>query len=169
MSFPQAVGQCPIYYNHYNTGRPYKKNMRYVSRYQDIPAESYYPFGFGLSYSKFVYSDIKLSNKILDKHSQIVVNVKVKNVSDVVGEEVIQLYIQDLVGSVVRPVKELKAFKKVKILPKEEIGMKFEIYEEMLKFWNESMKFEAEVGEFKVFVGGRSNEENLLSDTFTLK
>ena len=169
MSFPQAVGQCPIYYNHYNTGRPYKKNMRYVSRYQDIPTESYYPFGFGLSYSKFVYSDIKLSNKILDKHSQIVVNVKVKNVSDVVGEEVIQLYIQDLVGSVVRPVKELKAFKKVKILPKEEIGVKFEISEEMLKFWNESMKFEAEVGEFKVFVGGSSNEENLLSDTFTLK
>ncbi len=169
MSFPQAVGQCPIYYNHYNTGRPYKKNMRYVSRYQDIPAESYYPFGFGLSYSKFVYSDIKLSNKILDKHSQIVVNVKVKNVSDVVGEEVIQLYIQDLVGSVVRPVKELKAFKKVKILPKEEIGVKFEISEEMLKFWNESMKFEAEEGEFKVFVGGSSNEENLLSDTFTLK
>lgn len=169
MSFPQAVGQCPIYYNHYNTGRPHKKNMRYVSRYQDIPTESYYPFGFGLSYSKFVYSDIKLSNKILDKHSKIVVDVKVKNVSDVAGEEVIQLYIQDLVGSVVRPVKELKAFKKVKILQKEEVDVKFAISEEMLKFWNESMKFEAEEGEFKVFVGSSSNEEDLLSDTFTLK
>lgn len=165
MSFPQAVGQCPIYYNHYNTGRPHKKNIRYVSRYQDIPTESYYPFGFGLSYSKFIYSDIKLSNKILNKHSKIVVDVKVKNVSDVVGEEVVQLYIQDLVGSVVRPVKELKAFKKVKILPKEEVNVKLEISEEMLKFWNESMKFEAEEGEFKVFVGGSSNEEDLLSDT----
>lgn len=169
MSFPQAVGQCPIYYNHYNTGRPHKKNMRYVSRYQDIPTESYYPFGFGLSYSKFFYSDIKLSNKILDKHSKIVVDVNVKNISDVAGEEVIQLYIQDLVGSVVRPVKELKAFKKVKILQKEEVDVKFAISEEMLKFWNESMKFEAEEGEFKVFVGSSSNEEDLLSDTFTYK
>ena len=169
MSFPQAVGQCPIYYNHYNTGRPHKKNMRYVSRYQDIPTESYYPFGFGLSYSKFFYSDIKLSNKILDKHSKIVVDVNVKNISDVAGEEVIQLYIQDLVGSVVRPVKELKAFKKVKILQKEEVDVKFAISEEMLKFWNESMKFEAEEGEFKVFVGSSSNEEDLLSDTFIYK
>lgn len=169
MSFPQAVGQCPIYYNHYNTGRPHKKNMRYVSRYQDIPTESYYPFGFGLSYSKFFYSDIKLSNKILDKHSKIVVDVNVKNISDVAGDEVIQLYIQDLVGSVVRPVKELKAFKKVKILQKEEVDVKFAISEEMLKFWNESMKFEAEEGEFKVFVGSSSNEEDLLSDTFTYK
>lgn len=169
MSFPQAVGQCPIYYNHYNTGRPHKKNMRYVSRYQDIPTESYYPFGFGLSYSKFFYSDIKLSNKILDKHSKIVVDVNVKNISDVAGDEVIQLYIQDLVGSVVRPVKELKAFKKVKILQKEEVDVKFAISEEMLKFWNESMKFEAEEGEFKVFVGSSSNEEDLLSDTFIYK
>ena len=143
--------------------------MRYVSRYQDIPTESYYPFGFGLSYSKFFYSDIKLSNKILDKHSKIVVDVNVKNISDVAGDEVIQLYIQDLVGSVVRPVKELKAFKKVKILQKEEVDVKFAISEEMLKFWNESMKFEAEEGEFKVFIGGSSNEEDLLSDTFTYK
>lgn len=169
MSFPQSVGQCPIYYNHYNTGRPDKKNIRYVSRYQDVPTESYYPFGFGLSYSKFIYSDIKLSNKILNKESKIIATVKVKNISDIVGEEVVQLYIQDIVGSVVRPVKELKCFRKIEIMPKEEVCIKFEICEEMLKFWNESMKFEVEEGEFKVFVGGSSNEEDLLSDTFIYK
>ena len=71
MSFPQATGQCPIYYNHYNTGRPHESNVRYVSRYQDIPTESYYPFGYGLSYSKFIYSCLNLSNKVLTKDSKI--------------------------------------------------------------------------------------------------
>lgn len=108
MSFPQATGQCPIYYNHYNTGRPHETNTRFVSRYQDIPTESYYPFGYGLSYSKFVYSDLKLSNKILTKNSEITVTVKIKNDSNKPGEEIVQLYIQDLVAKVVRPIKELK-------------------------------------------------------------
>lgn len=120
MSFPQATGQCPIYYNHYNTGRPHESNVRYVSRYQDIPTESYYPFGYGLSYSKFIYSCLNLSNKVLTKDSKIKVSVKIKNDSNRIGEEIVQLYIQDLVAKVVRPVKELKAFQKVIILPKQE-------------------------------------------------
>ena len=110
MSFPQNVGQCPIYYNHYNTGRPDKTGSRYESKYIDIPTESFYPFGYGLSYSKFVYSNLRLDTNILKRNSKIILKVNVKNDSSIAGKEVIQLYIQDLVGSVVRPVKELKAF-----------------------------------------------------------
>lgn len=167
MSFPQTTGQCPIYYNHYNTGRPYKSNVRYVSRYQDIPTESFYHFGYGLSYSKFTYSCLKLSSKILTCNSKITVSVKIKNDSKVKGEEVVQLYIQDLVASVVRPVKELKAFKKISFLPNEEKEIFFDIREEMLKYWNENLEFDSEDGEFKVFVG--TSSENVLTDTFYLK
>lgn len=164
MSFPQATGQCPIYYNHYNTGRPHITNSRFVSRYQDIPTESYYPFGYGLSYSKFVYSDLKLSSKKMRKNSKIIVTVKVKNDSDIEGKEVIELYIQDLVASVVRPVKELKAFKKEHFLPFEEKEVKFEITVDLLKFWNEKLEYKVESGKFKVFVG--SNSRDTIEDVF---
>lgn len=167
MSFPQATGQCPIYYNHYNTGRPHESNVRYVSRYQDIPTESYYPFGYGLSYSKFIYSCLNLSNKVLTKDSKIKVSVKIKNDSNRIGEEIVQLYIQDLVAKVVRPVKELKAFQKVVILPKQEKEVTFEISEDMLKFWNENLRYDSENGDFKVYIG--TNSEDTLFDTFSFK
>lgn len=167
MSFPQATGQCPIYYNHYNTGRPHESNVRYVSRYQDIPTESYYPFGYGLSYSKFIYSCLNLSNKVLTKDSKIKVSVKIKNDSNRIGEEIVQLYIQDLVAKVVRPVKELKAFQKVVILPKQEKEVTFEISEDMLKFWDENLRHDSENGDFKVYIG--TNSEDTLFDTFSLK
>ena len=167
MSFPQATGQCPIYYNHYNTGRPHESNVRYVSRYQDIPTESYYPFGYGLSYSKFIYSCLNLSNKVLTKYSKIKVSVKIKNDSNRIGEEIVQLYIQDLVAKVVRPVKELKAFQKVIILPKQEKEVTFEISEDMLKFWDENLRYDSENGDFKVYIG--TNSEDTLFDTFSLK
>lgn len=167
MSFPQATGQCPIYYNHYNTGRPHESNVRYVSRYQDIPTESYYPFGYGLSYSKFIYSCLNLSNKVLTKDSKIKVSVKIKNDSNRIGEEIVQLYIQDLVAKVVRPVKELKAFQKVIILPKQEKKVTFEISEDMLKFWDENLRYDSENGNFKVYIG--TNSEDTLFDTFSLK
>lgn len=167
MSFPQATGQCPIYYNHYNTGRPHESNVRYVSRYQDIPTESYYPFGYGLSYSKFIYSCLNLSNKVLTKDSKIKVSVKIKNDSNRIGEEIVQLYIQDLVAKVVRPVKELKAFQKVIILPKQEKKVTFEISEDMLKFWDENLRYDSENGDFKVYIG--TNSEDTLFDTFSLK
>lgn len=167
MSFPQATGQCPIYYNHYNTGRPHESNVRYISRYQDIPTESYYPFGYGLSYSKFIYSCLNLSNKVLTKDSKIKVSVKIKNDSNRIGEEIVQLYIQDLVAKVVRPVKELKAFQKVVILPKQEKEVTFEISEDMLKFWDENLRYDSENGDFKVYIG--TNSEDTLFDTFSFK
>lgn len=158
MSFPQATGQCPIYYNHYNTGRPHNKDFRYVSRYQDIPTESYYPFGYGLSYSNFEYYDLRISSKKMKKDSLITLTVKVKNNSNIPGKEVIQLYLQDLVASVVRPTKELKGFKKVCFKPFEEKEISFEIIPEMLRFWNEKMEYKAQIGEFKVFVGPNSRD-----------
>lgn len=164
MSFPQATGQCPIYYNHYNTGRPHVNNVRYVSRYQDIPTESYYPFGYGLSYSKFEYSDLKISSDKITKDSPITVKVKVKNNSNIPGKEVIQLYIQDLVGSIVRPVKELKAFKKEYFKEFGEKEITFKITVEMLKFWNEKLENKVESGKFKVFIG--PNSEDTIEEVF---
>lgn len=164
MSFPQHSAQCPIYYNHYNTGRPHKSNVRFVSRYQDIPTESYYPFGYGLSYSKFIYKDLKLSNKKMDKDSKIIVTVKVKNDSNVEGKEVTELYLQDIVASVVRPVKELKGFKKVYFSAFEEKEVEFEITPKMLEFWNEELEYKSESGKFKVFVG--TNSKDTLENVF---
>ena len=167
MSFPQNVGQCPIYYNHYSTGRPHVKDYRYLSRYQDIPTESFYPFGYGLSYCDFKYENLKLDkNKITDKDI-ITVTIDVQNQSLYEGYEVIQLYIQDLFGSVVRPVKELKGFKKEYFKPFEKKQIKFEINIEMLKFWNQNLEYAAEEGEFKVYVGG--NSIDTLEKIFELK
>ena len=166
MSFPQNVGQCPVYYNHYNTGRPHHKNLRYVSRYQDIPTESFYPFGYGLSYCDFKYTELYLNKHKMNKNETITVSVKIENQSDYAGYEVIQLYIQDLYGSVVRPIKEIKAFKKEYFKPHEIKYVDFDIDIHMLKFWNEKLEFVAESGEFKVFVGGDS--VNVLEDKFEL-
>lgn len=166
MSFPQTTGQCPIYYNCYNTGRPHISNYRYVSRYQDIPTESYYPFGYGLSYSKFTYTNLKLSSARMNQNSKITVTVKVKNESSIAGKEVIQLYIQDLVANVVRPLKELKAFKKEYFLPFEEKEISFTISEKILRYWNERLEYKSEKGMFKVFVG--TNSVDTLEETFEL-
>ena len=164
MSFPQNVGQCPIYYNHYNTGRPHIHNLRYVSRYQDIPTESFYPFGFGLSYCNFKYKNLKLNKKEIKENDTITVTVEIENQSNNEGYEVVQLYIQDLYASVVRPVKELKAFKKEYFKPHETRQIKFEINVEMLKFWNEHLEYKTEEGEFKVYVG--TDSVDVLEDTF---
>lgn len=164
MSFPQSTGQCPVYYNHYHTGRPHINNERYVSRYQDIPTESYYAFGHGLSYSKFEYSDLRISNRQMSQNSKIMVTVKVKNNSAIPGKEVIQLYLQDLVANSVRPVKELKSFKKESFGAWEQKEIRFEIIPEMLQFWNEKLEYKLEDGEFKVMVG--SNSKDTLEEIF---
>lgn len=156
MSFPQNVGQCPIYYNHYHTGRPNIKDFRYLSRYQDIPTESFYPFGFGLSYCNFKYRKLQLDKKHMKENEEIIVTVEVENQSDVTGYEVIQLYIQDVYGSVVRPVKELKGFQKIYFKPHEIKQVNFKITSNMLKFWNEKLEYLAEEGEFNVYVGSDS-------------
>lgn len=167
MSFPQNAGQCPIYYNHYNTGRPHIRDFKYLSRYQDIPTESFYPFGYGLSYCKFKYRNLKLDKNQIEEHEKILVSIEVENESDYEGFETIQMYIQDLYASVVRPVKELKAFKKEYFKPHEIKKIEFEINSEMLKFWNEKLEYILEKGEFKVYVG--SDSQNVLEEKFELK
>ena len=122
MSFPYSVGQIPVYYNHFQTGRPKNKlhsGEKYVSGYFDIPNEPLFPFGFGLSYTTFSYKNAKLSNETMGIHTTITISVEVTNTGDVKGEEIVQLYIQDVVGEVVRPIKELKGFKKVMLQPGE--------------------------------------------------
>lgn len=166
MSFPQNAGQCPIYYNHYSTGRPYKEGQKYLSRYQDIPTQSFYPFGYGLSYCKFKYKDLKLDKKKMKENDVITLNIQVKNESNYKGAEVIQVYIQDLYASVVRPIKELKAFKKEYFKPYETKNITFKINVEMLKFWNEKLEYVAEKGKFKVYVGGDS--VNIIEEEFEL-
>ncbi|WP_159799346.1 beta-glucosidase BglX [Flavobacterium sp. MK4S-17] len=170
MTFPRNVGQVPIYYNHKNTGRPYlgagDPEQKYKSRYIDVDNSPLYPFGYGLSYTKFDYSNLKLSSQTLNYSTKIKVSVDVANEGNFDGEEVVQLYIQDEVGSVTRPVKELKGFKKVFLKKGEKKTVEFEITADDLRFYNIDMKFVAEPGDFKVFIGGDSATK--LQDKFVL-
>ncbi len=166
VTFPRTVGQVPIYYNHKNTGRPGDEKNRYTSKYLDLPLTPLYPFGYGLSYTTFEYSGVTLStDKLTDKDS-IIVSVKVKNTGDYDGEEVVQLYVQDLVGSVTRPVKELKGFKKIMLKRGEEKSVDFIIHEKDLRFTAADMKFKSEPGLFKVYVG--TNSVDVLENKFEL-
>ncbi len=157
ISFPQNVGQVPLYYNHKNTGRPLGTWFeKFRSNYIDVSNEPLYPFGYGLSYSKFEYSDLKLSDTILKGNKKLMVSVNVKNLSKVAGKEVVQLYIRDLVGSITRPVKELKGFDKVEIAAGETKKIVFEITPELLKFYNSDLKYDWESGDFMIMVGPNS-------------
>lgn len=169
MSFPRRVGQVPLHYNEFNTGRPVKTsihNSRFTSRYIDVENTPLYPFGYGLSCTKFEYGDIKISSDKLTNNSTITASIKVKNVGDIAGYETVQLYIQDIKGSVVRPVKELKGFKKVKLESGEEQDIEFVINEEMLRFYTSSMEFKSEPGKFKIYIG--CNSFNLKEVEFEL-
>ncbi|GIN57127.1 beta-glucosidase [Lederbergia ruris] len=169
MSFPRTTGQIPVYYNAYNTGRPLPKGStgRFFSRYIDAPNEPLYPFGFGLSYANFQYESLQLSSNELAANGTIDVQVLVKNQSDYSGEEVVQLYIRDMVGEVVRPVKELKAFQKVFIPANETKQVHFSITEEMLRYHHANLEYKSDAGEFMVFVG--TNSADVLSQSFDLK
>ncbi len=166
VTFPRTVGQVPIYYNHKNTGRPGDEKNRYTSKYLDLPLTPLYPFGYGLSYTTFNYSGVTLSNSKLTNKDSLVVSVKVKNTGKYDGEEVVQLYVQDLVGSVTRPVKELKGFKKILLKSGEEKSVDFIIHEKDLRFTAADMKFKSEPGLFKVFVG--TNSVDVLENKFEL-
>jgi len=157
ISFPATIGQIPVYYNHKSTGRP-KSEMKYkyTSGYMDLTNESLYPFGFGLSYTSFSYSDIKLSSNHIKMNDSLTISITIKNTGRYAGEEVVQLYIRDLVGSVTRPVKELKGFKKVMIKTGESRDITFTIKSSDLAFNTKDMTFKAEPGDFKVFVGTNS-------------
>lgn len=158
MSFPYSVGQVPVFYNQFQTGRFYDGSQpenRFVSRYLDIPNEPLYPFGYGLSYSEFQYGEIELQQK-----DNIQVSVNVKNIGKVKAAEVVQMYIRDDKGSVVRPVRELKGYQKIWLEPGEEREVSFVITEDMLKFHDINMDYKAEPGSFTVYVGGDSTTEN---------
>ena len=163
ISFPRTVGQLPLYYNHKNTGRPYlgptDPEQKYKSQYTDVGNSPLYPFGFGLSYTTFEYSNIKLSSNKIKFGEKLKITVEVKNTGNYEGQEVVQLYIRDLVGSVTRPVKELKGFDKINLKKGETKTVSFEISSEDLKFYNLDMKSEAEAGSFEVFVGENSTTE----------
>lgn len=156
VTFPRYVGQVPIYYNHKNTGRPYDPNNHYTSYYMDLENTPLYPFGYGLSYTTFDYSDLSLNKNQIKKDESLTVTVNVKNSGTRDGEEVVQLYIRDLVGSVTRPVKELKDFAKIFLKAGETKKVEFTITPEKLKFYDINMNYVVEPGDFKVFVGKNS-------------
>lgn len=163
MSFPMSVGQCPIYYNRYNTGRPRANNdirSPYTSSYIDGSNLPLFPFGYGLSYTQFRYSDIKLSNDKLNYGDEIIVSVEVKNVGKRSGVETVQLYIQDVAACVARPLRELKGFKKVWLASGESQTVEFAVDSAMLEFYNEDNIKTAEKGRFRVFVGTDSDTLN---------
>ncbi|HEX9739231.1 MAG TPA: beta-glucosidase BglX, partial [Ignavibacteriaceae bacterium] len=146
VTFPRSVGQIPIYYNHKNTGRPGNENNHYTSKYLDLPLSPLYPFGYGLSYTRFKISDLKLSSAEISANNNLIIKVKVENTGNYDGEEVVQLYIQDLVASVTRPVKELKGFKKIFLKKGEEKEINFTISEEDLRFTGRENKAISEPG-----------------------
>ncbi|SNC61506.1 beta-glucosidase [Hymenobacter gelipurpurascens] len=164
-TFPQHVGQVPIYYNHKNTGRPYAGVAldKYKSRYMDVSNDPLYPFGYGLSYTTFEYGKPELSTTSLAMNGTLDVKVSVKNTGNYDGEEVAQLYIRDMVGSISRPVKELKGFQKVMLKKGESRTLTFRLTPEDLKFYNADLKFVAEPGDFQVFVGGNSRDVQMTS------
>lgn len=158
MTFPRNEGQIPIYYNHYNTGRPAKNNTdrNYVSAYIDLDNDPAYPFGFGLSYTKFQYSDVNVSATQLKGNQTLTASVTLTNSGNYDGEEVVQLYIRDLVGKVVRPVKELKGFQKIFLKKGESKTVSFNITPEDLKFYDDELNFDWESGEFDIMIGTNS-------------
>jgi len=159
MTFPRALGQVPIFYYEKNTGRPiYLENPKYKSRYLDCPNDPLFPFGFGLSYSTFEYSDIQLSTKDLTETGELKASVTVKNTGKVDGEEVVQCYVRDLVGSVTRPVKELKGFEKIALKAGESKTVSFTITNDLLAFHRLDMSYGTEPGDYKLFIGGNSRD-----------
>lgn len=160
-TFPQNVGQIPIYYNHKNTGRPLPEGewfQKFRSNYLDVSNEPLYPFGFGLSYTTFVYGDFKLSNISPKGEQSIKASIAVSNTGKYDGAEVVQLYIRDVVGSITRPVKELKGFQKIYLKAGETKTVTFDISPEDLKFYNYELEYVWEPGDFEIMIGGNSRD-----------
>lgn len=166
ITFPREVGQIPIYYNHFSTGRPAKNEnaTNYVSAYIDLKNSPKFPFGYGLSYTKFDYSGLKLSSTKIKSSETIKVSFQLSNVGKVAGEEVVQLYLKDKFGSVVRPVLELRDFQKVKLNAGETKTIEFTIDKEKLSFYNDKLEWTAEPGDFEVLIGASSADIKLKSD-----
>lgn len=169
MTFPKTVGQIPIYYNYKNTGRPISpgNNLVFWSHYIDQTNEPLYEFGYGLSYTSFAYTNLKLSSGSFDSSSYITASFTLTNTGKRKGKEVVQMYIRDLFASVTRPVRELKAFEMVSLKPGESKEVSFKINRETIQFYSANCKWEAEPGEFKLFIGGSSR--TILEETFFYK
>ena len=170
MSFPYCTGQVPVYYNHLNTGRPWNAGIldgRFGSKYQDIPNEPLYPFGYGLSYTTFACSPVTLSGERMTRSTSISATVSVSNTGSRPGTQTVQLYIRDLSGSVARPVRELKGFRRITLEPGQCTPVTFTITEEMLRFVGLSMDTASECGDFDVFIGFDSRTDNRARFTLT--
>jgi len=168
-TFPQNVGQVPLYYSHKNTGRPLPQGQwfsKFKSNYLDVSNEPLYPFGYGLSYTSFEYSNLSLNGKTFKPGQSLTASITVKNTGNREGQEVVQFYIQDLVGSSTRPVKQLKGFQKILLKAGESKILSFKITAEDLKFYNSELKLIAEPGDFKVFIG--SNSRDVMESSFYL-
>jgi beta-glucosidase len=157
-TFPRSVGQIPLYYNHKNTGRPFDANNKFTSKYLDQTNDPLYPFGYGLSYTTFTYGDVKLSKTALKGDESLTATVTVTNSGKYAGEEVVELYIQDPVASISRPVKELKNYRKIMLQPGEKKDVTIEITTADLSFYNSELKYDWESGDFVVFVGPNSRD-----------
>ena len=160
VSFPRTEGQIPVYYNHFNTGRPARSDsdLNYVSAYTDLPNDPKYSFGYGLSYTSFSFGDITLSRNSFRPGDSLTASLKLTNTGKYDGRETVQLYIQDLVGSVVRPVKELKGFQQIYLKAGESAQVSFRITADMLRFYNDRLEYGYEPGDFKLFIGGNSKD-----------
>ena len=170
MTFPKNVGQIPLFYNHKNTGRPLAEGKwfeKFRSNYLDVDNEPLYPFGYGLSYTDFQYSDIALSTPTLGKDGSVTAVVTVTNTGKYDGAEVVQLYIRDLVGSITRPVRELKGFNKIFLRAGESKTVSFTITRDLLRFYDYDMNYVAEPGDFNIMIGG--NSQTVKTAKLTLK
>lgn len=169
-TFPQNVGQIPLFYNHKNTGRPLAEGKwfeKFRSNYLDVSNDPLYPFGYGLSYTTFNYGDVRLSSNTLNTNGEITASVTVTNTGNTDGSEVVQLYIRDIVGSVTRPVKELKGFDKIFVKAGQSKTVNFKITPELLRFYDYDLNYVFEPGDFTVMIGG--NSKDVKSAQFTLK
>ena len=167
VTFPRMEGQIPVFYNMKSTGRPFDANNEYTSKYLDAPNDPLYPFGFGLSYTTFSYSPVTLDKTAVKAGGKVQATVTVTNTGKYTGEETVQLYIRDMVGSMTRPVKELKGFRKITLKPGGKQTVTFDIDESMPAFYNHELEFRAEPGTFQVMIGGNSAQTS--SATFELQ
>jgi len=169
VTFPREIGQIPIYYNHYNTGRPAKndKDLFYVSAYTDLVNSPRYAFGYGLSYTDFKYDGLRLDKKSLREDGSITATFTIRNTGKYAGEETIQLYLRDVVAQPLRPIKELKDFIKVKLAPGEEKQLSFTIDKSKLAFYNDKLEYITQPGEFRLMIGSASDDIRL-QDSFQL-
>ena len=163
VTFPRSVGQIPIYYNQKRTGRPFDASQKYTSKYLDVPNTPLYPFGYGLSYTRFGISDLRLSKTNIAPVESVTVSVELENLGARSGDEVVQVYVQDVAASVTRPVRELKGFRRLNLRSGEKRRVEFVLSPKELGFYNRDMKFTVEPGEFRIYVGN-SSEGGLVGD-----